>query len=98
MTTVQQSYKTSEINIPRTPITRKGSQKILLAVDEGLSILGKSAKQSIYFYLEKSYGIKKNDIPFMIEEFATALHNIFGPGSKIILIEILKKLYENERK
>jgi len=29
------------------------------AVDDGLSILGESAKKSVYFHLERIYGIKK---------------------------------------
>jgi hypothetical protein len=67
------------------------------AVDEGLSMLGDSAKQSIYFHIEKMYGIRRNDIPSKTEEFAEALQHIFGLGSKVILIEIMKKLHEKQR-
>jgi len=74
------------------------NEKIFMeAVDEGLSMLGESAKQSTYFYIEKIYGIRRKDIPFMIEEFAEALQNIFGLGSKIILIEIMRKLHEKQK-
>jgi hypothetical protein len=91
MTTVQQNYKILERSTPKKSTTQMEYEKILMeAVDEGLSILGESAKQSIYLRLEKLYGIKKNDIPAMTEEFAKALHNIFGLGSKIILIEIMR--------
>ena len=33
------------------------------------------------------------DIPSRIEEFSKALENIFGTGSKIIEIQIMKKLF-----
>jgi hypothetical protein len=99
VTTVQQNYKILERDAPKKSKIQMEYEEIFLeAVDEGLSLLGESAKQSIYFYLEELYGIKKNEIPAMTEEFAKALHNIFGLGSKIILIEIMKKLHENEQK
>jgi len=49
------------------------------------------------FTLKKMYGIRRNDIPSKTEEFAEALQHIFGLGSKVILIEIMKKLHEKQR-
>lgn len=73
----------------------RGFEEILLeAVDEALSSLGDSAKQVIYFYLEKTYKIKKQDIPHKIEEFADAIEKIFGLGAKFLEILIMKRLYE----
>jgi len=70
-------------------------KKLLLeAVDEGLSSLGDSQKQAIYFYLEKTFTVKKKDIPNKIEEFANAIEKIFGNGAKILEIQIMKHLYE----
>ena len=43
------------------------------AVDEGLSCLGESGKQAVYFHLEKRFGIKKCEIAFRVEDFADAL-------------------------
>ena len=69
-------------------------EKILLeAIDEGLSLIGESAKQVIYTYLEKTFKIDAQDIPCRIEDFSKALENIFGTGSKIIEIQIMKKLF-----
>ena len=70
-------------------------EKLLLeAVDEGLSSLGDSPKQAIYFYLERSFKIKKMDIPSKIDEFANAIEKIFGHGAKHLEIQIMKRLYE----
>lgn len=70
-------------------------EKLLLeAVDEALFSLGNSSKQAIYFYLEKSFDINKQDIPYKIEEFAKAIEKIFGLGAKFLEIQIMKRLYE----
>jgi len=69
-------------------------EKIFLeALDEGLSCLGESSKQAIYFHLEKRFGIKKVEIPFRVDDFADALEKIFGPGAKLIEIQIIKTLH-----
>ena len=64
------------------------------AIDEAFSSLGASCKQSIYFQLEKAFKIKKNDIPYKIEEFTDAIEKLFGPGAKILEIKIIRHLYE----
>lgn len=63
------------------------------AIDEGLSSLGDSAKQAIYFYLENAFSIRKQDIPNEIEAFTNALEKIFGQGAKILEIKMMKHLY-----
>jgi hypothetical protein len=70
------------------------NKSLLEAVDEGLSLVGKSAKQIIYFYLEKNFNITRDDVPQRVEEFANALEKMFGSGAKIIEIQIMKKLYK----
>jgi len=72
-----------------------GFENVLLkAIDEGLSLLGDSSKWAVYFYLEKSFGIRKADIPSKIEEFVDAIEEIFGYGAKYLEIQIMKQLYE----
>ncbi|MGD2066721.1 MAG: hypothetical protein PVI43_06100 [Candidatus Bathyarchaeota archaeon] len=69
-------------------------EKVLLeAVDEGLSCLGESGKQTIYFHLETEYNITKQDIPYKIEDFTEALEAIFGLGAKLLEIKIMKNLF-----
>lgn len=70
-------------------------KKVLLeAVDEGLSSLGDSSKHAIYFHVEKTFAIKKHDIPDKIEEFTEAIEKIFGYGAKILEIQMMKCLHE----
>ena len=64
------------------------------AVDEGLASLGESAKQAIYFHLERIFGIRKEGISDSVETFADALKEIFGQGADFIEILIMKRLYE----
>ena len=69
---------------------------LLEAVDEALSSLGDSVKQAIYFHLEKTFEIKKQDIPNKIEEFTNAIEEIFGLGAKLLEIRIMKSFYEKD--
>jgi len=70
-------------------------RKLLLeAVDEVFSSLGDSAKRAIYFHLQKTFKIKKQEIPNKIDEFTNAIEKIFGDGAKLIEIQIMKHLYE----
>lgn len=69
-------------------------EKVLLeAIDEALSTLGESAKQAIYFHLDRSFNIKKEEIPSRIMAFTQAIENIFGVGANFVEILIMKKLY-----
>jgi hypothetical protein len=70
---------------------------LLDAIDQGLSVLGESSKISIYFHLEKSYGITRQDIPQKIEAFASAMEKLFGPGAKFIVTLVSKGLCEKAR-
>jgi hypothetical protein len=69
--------------------------KIMEAIDESLASFGESVKQVIYFQLESSYHVKKQDIPRKIEEFAVAIEGIFGIGARLIEMKILETLYAN---
>lgn len=70
-------------------------RKILLeAVEEGLSSLGDSPKQAIFFHLETSFEISKDNIPANMTEFSKALEKIFGPGAVYLEKLIAKRLYE----
>ena len=67
---------------------------LLVAIDEGLSSLGESSKQAVYYHLEKSFNIKKQEIPYKIETFAEAIEKIFGLGANFLEILIMKRLYK----
>ncbi|MCW4043946.1 MAG: hypothetical protein NWE94_00315 [Candidatus Bathyarchaeota archaeon] len=68
-------------------------EKLLLeAVDEGLASLGESSRQAIYFHMEKSFNVKKQEIPRKTEAFAVAVEKIFGVGANFLEALILKSL------
>ena len=74
---------------------RRNFEKLLLeAVDEGLSSLGQSSKQAIYFHLEKSFNVKRKEIPCNLEVFADAIEKIFGSGAEFLEILIMKRFHE----
>jgi hypothetical protein len=67
---------------------------LLEAIDEGLSLLGESSKQAVYFHLEKIFKMNRQNIPYRIEEFTDAIEKIFGNGAKILEIQIMKCLFK----
>lgn len=74
---------------------KKDFEKLMLeAVDEGLSSLGESSRQAIYFHLERSFDIKREEIPDRVGAFAQAMENIFGAGAGCLEVLIMQRLYE----
>jgi hypothetical protein len=69
-------------------------EALLKAVDEGLLVLGASVKQAVYYYIERYYNIKREEIPFKPKEFHEALENIFGFGAKVLEKLVVKTFYE----
>lgn len=73
---------------------KRDFEKLLLeAVDEGLSSLGESSKEAIYFHLDKDFNVRKHEIPDKIEAFVGAVENIFGLGANFLEIAIMKQLH-----
>ena len=70
---------------------------LLEAIDEAFSSLGELPKIAIYLHLENSMGIKKQEIPFRIDDFQNALEKIFGLGARLLEILIVKNLHEKIR-
>jgi hypothetical protein len=68
------------------------------AVDEGLSAIGESSKQAIYYHLETGFRIKRHEILQKIDEFADAIEKIFGLGANFLEILIMKFLYEKVKR
>ena len=72
----------------------KFEEILLEAIDEGLSLLGESPKQALYFHLEETFNMNRQDIPYKIEEFTNAVEKIFGAGAKILKIQIMKCIFK----
>ncbi|MGE5574863.1 MAG: hypothetical protein ACM3UL_01895 [Ignavibacteria bacterium] len=65
---------------------------LMEAIDEVFQSLGEDVEQSIYRYLENNYGIKKVQIPVMIDDFTGAVESIFGVAGKLVELKIMKRL------
>ena len=87
------SAQTEVVLQESTPCNHIFEKLLLESIDEALSSLGMSTKH-IYFHLEKNFKINKRDIPRKIGEFADALEEIFGPGARVLEIQIMKRLYQ----
>jgi PAS domain S-box-containing protein len=75
-------------------ITEEDFNDLFLAsVDEALSALGESAKKAIYFHIEKTFKIRKQEIPNQVEQFAEALEAMFGPGCKSLELMFMERLH-----
>ena len=70
------------------------SRVLLIAIEEGLSSLGNSPREAIFYHLETSFQLKKEDIPMNLTEFEEAIEKMFGPGTTYIEKLITKRLYE----
>jgi hypothetical protein len=67
---------------------------LLAAIEEGLSSLGDSPREAVFYHLEASFRLKKESIPLNLTEFKQALERIFGPGAPYLEKNITRCLYE----
>ncbi len=72
--------------------SRSFDELLLEAIDDALSSLGESVKQSIYFHIQSKF-VAKDDIPTHIQDFQGGLEKIFGAGAQFIEILIMKNLH-----
>lgn len=79
------------------PLGTKFESAVIEAIDESLSALGNSNKQTIYRHLENRYGIKKEEIPLKIAGFANAIEETFGSVAKLIEVKIIGKLHSKNK-
>jgi hypothetical protein len=77
------------------PMTRPAEldETLLQAVDDALLVLGKSARVAIYECIEKSYQVRREEIPDKVLTFHRALQDLLGSGAKIMERRIARDLY-----
>lgn len=67
-----------------------------MSIEDSLRhMLGESAANVIYFYLERDFSIRKDEIPKKLEDFDVALKKIFGAGALTLEKIIEVQLYTN---
>jgi len=75
-------------------MNQKDFKRVLIeAVDNGLLAFGDSPRSAIYFHLERSLKLRREEIPEKVERFLEGLENIFGPGSRVVEKVIVRDLY-----
>ena len=66
---------------------------LLEAIDEALLSLGENVKTAVYFYLETSFHIHRQEIPEKIGEFSDALERIFSLGARHLEVLFMRSLH-----
>jgi hypothetical protein len=85
--------RNSERELKKHNQVKSFDQILLEAIDEALLSLGENVKTSIYFHLDDLFKIKKQEIPFRIDDFSWALARIFGLGAQSLEIMFMKSLH-----
>jgi hypothetical protein len=62
------------------------------AVSEALSQLGETVKQTLYYYLEKNFNLRSDDLTRNPREFSSAMSALLGPGADPLEGTILRGL------
>lgn len=70
----------------------RAAERLVEAIDTALQKYGASVARVVYYEFEKSYGLKKEDIPREPEEFERLLNQFFGAGSPPVTTTILREL------
>ena len=69
----------------------KIAPKLIQAVDETLEMFGRKAKSQVYDYLEKRFGLRRDEILDKPETLSKGLRSLFGSASRLIELNIVKK-------
>ena len=67
---------------------------LLEAIDEGLSSISLALRDKVYFFLERDFGIKKDQIPSRLEEFSSAIRVMLGSGAMPLELLFMKQFHK----
>ncbi len=68
-------------------------EALLRAVDDGLLVPGEIVRAAIYERIERSYQLKREEIPEKLEAFHRALQDLLGAAAEVMEKLIAKNLY-----
>jgi len=74
-------------------IQDKFETAVLEAVDSGIAVLGESVRGALYYHVERSFGIRREEIPKKLEAFHEALERLLGEGARVVERLIVRSLY-----
>jgi len=67
---------------------------VLKAVDNGLLVIGESARDALFYHIERSFGTRRPEIPEKLEGFHEALEGLLGAGARVVETLIARNLYD----
>jgi hypothetical protein len=68
-------------------------EALLHAIDDGLAVPGEIVRTAIYDRIERSYQIRREEIPEKLPTFHKALEDLLGASAKVMEKLIAKNLY-----
>ena len=66
--------------------------KVLDCVDSGLGSLGQTAGKTMYWYMEYTFGLRREEIPRRPEAFVRSMRQMLGSGAEVLERSIIKEL------
>jgi len=92
--TKQNATCTLQLRKKQKPTEDEFKVAMIETVDESFSSFCNLNKEAVYFHLENTFKISKQEIPNKIEDFADAIEQMFGVGAKLIEIRIIGMLHK----
>ena len=83
---------TIHLNHDSEPIKTNFEAAVTESIEEVLSTLGENVKEAMYSFLENNYGMRKDQIPSMIDDFTAAVESLFGDAAKLVELKIIEKV------
>jgi len=68
-------------------------EALLHAIDDGLAVPGEIVRTAIYDRIERSYQLRREEIPDHLETFHKAFQDLLGASAKVMEKVIAKNLY-----
>ena len=68
-------------------------EALLHAIDDGLAVPGEIVRDAIYDRIERSYQLRREEIPEKLQTFHKALEDLLGASAKVMERVIAKNLY-----
>jgi hypothetical protein len=69
-----------------------GNSELLECIDKGLQSYGSSFGRVVYWRLQNTSNLSRDEIPSRLEEFVTEIRKMFGSGVKSIERTIIREL------
>jgi hypothetical protein len=69
-------------------------EALLHAIDDGLAVPGEIVRTAIYDRIERSYQLRREEIPDHLDTFHKAFQDLLGASAKVMEKIIAKNLYQ----